>query len=80
MLHSVVRGLEEDKKKVHFVEIDISVDVDIAESAGVTGSPTVQIFHEKSLVKEMRGVKMKSEYKRVIESCLADGVLTEAER
>jgi thioredoxin reductase (NADPH) len=70
MLHSVVRGLEQEDKKVHFVEIDISVDADVAESAGITGSPTVQIFFEKSLIKEMKGVRMKSEYRRAIESCL----------
>jgi thioredoxin reductase (NADPH) len=70
MLHSVVRGLEQESKKVHFVEIDITVDADVAESAGITGSPTVQIFFEKSLVTEMRGVRMKSEYRRAIDGCL----------
>lgn len=69
MLHAVVRAYE---GRVHYVEIDITKDVGIAEAAGVTGSPTVQVFHEKSLVKEFRGVKMKSEYRRVVESILEE--------
>lgn len=69
MLHPVIRSME---GRVHFVEIDVSVDADIAESAGITGTPTVQLFYEKSLVKELRGVRMKSEYKRIIESCLQE--------
>lgn len=67
MLRTVVRSFE---GQVHYVEIDITKDVEIAESAGVTGSPTVHIFHEKSLIKEFRGVKMKSEYRREVEKLL----------
>lgn len=67
MLHAVVRAYE---GRVHYVEIDITKDVGIAEAAGVTGSPTVQVFHEKSLIKEFRGVKMKSEYRQVVEKIL----------
>lgn len=67
MLHSVVRAYE---GQVHYCEIDITRDVEIAEAAGVTGSPTVQIFHEKSLIKELKGVKMKSDYRNVVESIL----------
>lgn len=69
MLHAVVRAYE---GRVHYVEIDITKDVGIAEAAGVTGSPTVQVFHEKSLIKEFRGVKMKSEYRRVVENILEE--------
>lgn len=72
MLDAVVRTFE---GKVHYVEIDITKDSEIAEAAGVTGSPTVQIFHEKSLIKELRGVKMKSEYRRIVESILAEAVV-----
>lgn len=67
MLHAVVRALE---GKVHYVEIDITKDPEIAEAAGVTGSPTVQVFFEKSLEKEFKGVRMKSEYRRVVEELL----------
>lgn len=59
---------------VHYVEIDISKDQEVAEAAGVTGSPTVQVFFEKGLVETLRGVKMKSEYRRVIESVAAGAV------
>lgn len=30
------------------------------------GSPTVQVFYEKGLVKELKGVHMKSDYKKII--------------
>lgn len=69
ILHSVVREMEAE---VHFCEIDITVDPEIAEAAGVTGSPTVHIFHEKSLVQAFRGVKMKSEYRRVMRGLLKE--------
>lgn len=69
MLHAVVRALE---GRVHYVEIDITRDVEIAEAAGVTGSPTVQIFKDKALINEFKGVKMKSEYKRVVERLLQE--------
>lgn len=69
MLNAVVRDFE---SQVHYVEIDITKDMTIAEAAGVTGSPTVQIFHSKSLVKEFRGVQMKSEYRRVVEDILSE--------
>lgn len=62
--------VDEFDGKIHFVEIDIDKDRDIAENAGVIGTPTVQLFKDKELVKEFRGVKQKSEYRQLIESNL----------
>lgn len=62
--------VDEFDSKIHFVEIDIDKDRDIAENAGVTGTPTVQLFKNKELVKEVKGVKQKSEYRQLIESSL----------
>ncbi|MBE9105556.1 thioredoxin fold domain-containing protein, partial [Nostoc cf. edaphicum LEGE 07299] len=62
--------VDEFDSKIHFVEIDIDKDRDIAENAGVTGTPTVQLFKNKELVKEVKGVKQKSEYRQLIESNL----------
>ena len=56
---------------LHYVEIDITEDPEIAESAGVVGTPTVQFFRDKSKVGEMMGVKQKSQYREAIESHLA---------
>lgn len=56
--------------KIHFVEIDIVEDPEIAEMGQVIGTPTVQFFHNKELVNEMKGIKQKSEYRQVIESYL----------
>lgn len=62
--------VDEFDSKIHFVEIDIDKDRDIAENAGVTGTPTVQLFKNKELVKEVKGVKQKTEYRQLIESNL----------
>ncbi|NDJ21218.1 thioredoxin-disulfide reductase [Nostoc sp. B(2019)] len=62
--------VDEFDGKIHFVEIDIDKDRDIAENANVTGTPTIQLFKNKELVKEIKGVKQKSEYRQLIESNL----------
>ncbi|MCX7595000.1 MAG: thioredoxin domain-containing protein, partial [Fischerella sp.] len=62
--------VDEFDGKIHFVEIDIDKDREIAENAGITGTPTVQFFKNKELLKELKGVKQKSEYRQLIESNL----------
>lgn len=62
--------IDEFEGRVHYVEIDITADPDIAESAGVTGTPTVQFFRDKGLVGELRGMKQKSQYREMIEKNL----------
>ncbi|WP_016952384.1 thioredoxin-disulfide reductase [Anabaena sp. PCC 7108] len=62
--------VDEFDGRIHFVEIDIDKDRDIAENAGVTGTPTVQLFKNQELVKEVKGVKQKSEYRQLIEGNL----------
>jgi thioredoxin reductase (NADPH) len=54
--------------QIHVVSIDITVDPDIAESAGVVGTPTIQFFKNKDKVGEMRGMKQKSEFRQAIAS------------
>ncbi len=63
--------IDEFEGQVHYIEIDITEDPDIAESAGVTGTPTVQFFKDKNLVGELRGMKQKSDYRRMIEQHLS---------
>lgn len=58
--------VDEFDQKVHYVEIDIEQDPDIAQNAGVTGTPTVQFFKDKELVTELKGVKQKSQYRDLI--------------
>ena len=67
MLDKVVTEFED---QVHYVEIDVAADPEIAEAAGVTGTPMTQIFYEKERIETLSGVKMKSEYRRVIEGVL----------
>jgi thioredoxin reductase (NADPH) len=52
--------------QIHYIEIDIEQDPDIAESAGVVGTPTIQFFKDKALVGEAKGVKPKSQYREMI--------------
>jgi len=62
--------VDEFDGRIHFVEIDIDKDRDIAENAGVTGTPTVQFFKNQEMLKELKGVKPKSEYRQLVESSL----------
>jgi thioredoxin reductase (NADPH) len=65
--------VDEFEGKIHFVEIDITQDPDIAENAQVMGTPTVQFFKDKELLENSQGVKQKSEYRRLIEQYLPEG-------
>ena len=60
--------------KIHFIENDIVEDPEIAKMGQVVGTPTVQFFYQQELVKEMKGVKQKSEYREVIDSYLPAGI------
>ncbi|MEG4348118.1 thioredoxin-disulfide reductase [Microcoleus sp. LAD1_D5] len=62
--------VDEFEGKIHYVEIDIEEDPEIAENAGVMGTPTIQYFKDKALVTELKGVKPKSQYRELIASNL----------
>jgi thioredoxin reductase (NADPH) len=62
--------VDEFDGKIHFVEIDIAQDQEIAVNAGVTGTPTIQFFKDKELLVESKGIKPKSQYRQLIESYL----------
>ncbi len=66
--------VDEFDGRVHYVEIDIEQDPEIAESAGVVGTPTVQFFRDKGLVGELKGVKPKSQYRETIAGYLMAAV------
>lgn len=63
--------VDEFDGQIHYIEIDIEADPDIAESAGVTGTPTVQFFKDKALVIQLKGVKPKSQYRETIQTNLS---------
>ena len=65
------RVLEELAGRAQGVEIDIEADQEIAQQAGVTGTPTVQLFSGKELKQQFKGVKQRSEFKAAIEGLLA---------
>ena len=68
------RVLDELGGAAQGVEINIEADRDIAEQAGVTGTPTVQLFFQKELKQAFRGVKQRSEFKAAIEQLIATPV------
>ncbi len=64
------RVLSELGGKAQGVEIDIEADQDIAAQAGITGTPTVQLFQNKELKNQWQGVKQRSEFRQAIEALL----------
>ncbi|KAJ4848859.1 hypothetical protein Tsubulata_040227 [Turnera subulata] len=60
--------IDEFDENVHFVEIDIEEDPEIAEAAGIMGTPCVQFFKNKEMLRTVSGVKMKKEYREFIEA------------
>lgn len=60
--------IDEYDENVHFVEIDIEEDQEVAEAAGIMGTPCVQFFKNKEMIRTVSGVKMKREYREFIES------------
>ncbi|MCP9849750.1 thioredoxin-disulfide reductase [Cyanobium sp. Morenito 9A2] len=65
------RVLEELSGAAQGVEIDIDAEPEIAQQAGVSGTPTVQLFAGKELKQQWKGVKQRSEFRSAIEACLA---------
>ncbi|MFM7315279.1 MAG: thioredoxin-disulfide reductase [Cyanobium sp.] len=65
------RVLEELGGRAQGVEIDIEADKEIAQQAGVSGTPTVQLFHGKELREQWRGVKQRSAFRSALEALLA---------
>lgn len=59
--------VNEFEGKIHYIEIDIEEDPEIAQNAGVVGTPTVQFFKNKDLIENLKGVKPKSLYRELIE-------------
>lgn len=71
-LKPIFKGVaSEYQGKIHYVEIDIVQDSEIAEAAGITGTPTIQFFKDRDQVAVMTGVKMKSDYRRIIDAHVA---------
>jgi thioredoxin reductase (NADPH) len=62
--------VDEHVGKIHFVEIDIEQDQEIAQAAGITSTPTIQMFKDKERLHHLPGVKMKREYREMITKSL----------
>ncbi|MEM8675444.1 MAG: thioredoxin-disulfide reductase [Cyanobacteria bacterium P01_G01_bin.67] len=66
--------VQEYEGQIHFVEIDIVADPEIAQMGQVSGTPTIQFFRDQELLHEVKGVKQKSEYRQLIEGYLPANV------
>lgn len=66
--------IDEFEGRIHFVEVDIEAEPEIAENAMVMGTPTVQFFKDKEILDQLKGLKQKSEYRQAIEQYLTAGV------
>ena len=64
------RVISELNGEVQGIEIDIDKDQEIAKQAGINGTPTVQLFKEKILKRQWKGVKQRSEFKEAIKSLI----------
>ena len=64
------RVINELKGEVQGIEIDIDKDQEIAKQAGINGTPTVQLFKDKLLKREWKGVKQRSEFKDAIKTLI----------
>lgn len=67
------RVLDELEGKAYGIEIDIENDQEIAKQAGINGTPTIQLFANKSLKKQWTGVKQRSEFLEAIKNLLEFG-------
>ena len=47
--------------------------VRIAQQAGVSGTPTVQLFFEKEMKQQWRGVKQRREFRAAIDALIPHG-------
>lgn len=68
------RVVDEFPEQMYLIEIDITEDSAIAEQAGVTSTPTIQLFKNKELLETMVGMKPKSQYRETIQKYVAGGI------
>ena len=67
------RVVEELAPRIHAVEINIEVEPHIARQAGVSGTPTTQVFSNKELRHQWRGVKQRRMIRAELEKVLSRG-------
>jgi len=71
-LKPMISGVvSEYENQIHFVEIDIEQDPEIALASDGMGTPVVQIFKDKARVENLSGVKMKKIYRSKIDMHLS---------
>ena len=71
ILDKVVR---EYAAKIHFVEIDIVAEPEIAQMGQISGTPVVQFFRDRELLQEVKGVKQRNEYRQIVDQYISTAV------
>ncbi len=61
---------QELSPRLQQVEIDINIDQELAQAAGITATPTVQFFKNKEQLAEVKGLRPKEDYLAVIRKYL----------
>lgn len=70
-LKPILNGVvDEYAGRIHYVEIDITEDPEMAEAGGVTGTPSLQLFKHKDMLKIVTGVKQKREYRSIFDAAM----------
>ncbi len=68
MLKPVLNAVvQEFAGQVQIVEIDIAAEPEIAQDAGVTGTPTLQFFKNTDMLDQISGVKQRRELRQTIQ-------------
>ncbi|NOX26445.1 MAG: thioredoxin-disulfide reductase [Deltaproteobacteria bacterium] len=66
-LRPILKQLRQEfVKEVQQVEIDINTDAELAQAAGITATPTVQFFKNREQIAELKGLRPKDDYRRII--------------
>ncbi len=61
---------QELSPRLRQVEIDINVDQELAQAAGITATPTVQFFKNGVQIGELKGLRPKTDYAAIIQKHL----------
>ena len=63
------RASSSRRGRVHFVSVDVGLDPEVGEAAGIGGTPCVHVFVNREKRAHIEGVKMKTAYRSAIDAC-----------
>ena len=63
------RASSSRRGRVHFVSVDVGLDPEVGEAAGIGGTPCVHVFVNREKRAHIEGVTMKTAYRSAIDAC-----------